>query len=808
MNFLNKISIREKLIAITMISSIFSLVISGSAMILHNWNASRDASINRLNVLSSVIGDRSKAALAFNDDVLIQENLQSLAFEPSVYFACIYTASGQLTGEYLKSEKQKDRCHKNPEPTPTDSNLYSYDHDDNIFVHHDISIDNETLGEITIYSDSAILKQTVIRNSTIIIIIILTGISISYFLIIRLHKYISGPIHRLSKVAKNISEKHDFTIRAEKESNDETGLLVDTFNEMIATIHQQNDGLKEARDNYLALYDKNPMMLFTLDHNGLIHSVNEFVADHLGKDTSDLVGKNINTLVFDEDITIAQELITKCRMSPDSVQRCDLRINDINGKILWIRVTTRGITNADGSHGILFVCEDITEAHALTEQLSHQASHDALTGLVNRREFEHRVSHALEKSTTMGQEHALFFIDLDQFKVINDTCGHLAGDHLLRELVAILNPLIRQCDTLARLGGDEFGVLLENCALSKASNVADLFLKKINDFQFQWENASFTVGASIGVVPVTQHTSSITILMTDADAACYIAKDQGRNRIHIYSPGDEEIASHHGEMNWVNKIQEALKNDRFTLLAQTIVPLNKNEQTDLLHYEILVRMLDENNSLIPPDEFLGIAERYNLSPAIDRWVVRNTFYWLHLNKNELDNLEICAINLSGNTLGDETFSDYLLQQFKIYDIPSHKICFEITETAAIANLETAQRFIHSFRDNLNCKFSLDDFGSGLSSFAYLRTMPVDFLKIDGLFVRDIAKDPINLAMIRSINEIGKIMGKKTIAEFVENKKILKQLELIGIDYAQGYYISKPVALSEILKPDLSSKLGD
>jgi EAL domain-containing protein (putative c-di-GMP-specific phosphodiesterase class I) len=227
-----------------------------------------------------------------------------------------------------------------------------------------------------------------------------------------------------------------------------------------------------------------------------------------------------------------------------------------------------------------------------------------------------------------------------------------------------------------------------------------------------------------------------------------------------------------------------------------------------MHYEILVRMLDENNSLILPGEFLGIAERYNLSPAIDRWVVRNTFYWLHLNKDELDNLELCAINLSGNTLSDETFSDYLLQQFETYDIPSHKICFEITETAAIANLETAQRFIHSFRDNLNCKFSLDDFGSGLSSFAYLRTMPVDFLKIDGVFVRDIAKDPINLAMVRSINEIGKIMGKKTIAEFVENKKILKQLELIGIDYAQGYYISKPVALSEISKPDLSSKLGD
>ena len=483
-------------------------------------------------------------------------------------------------------------------------------------------------------------------------------------------------------------------------------------------------------------------------------------------------------------------------MNHDSVQRCDLRVNNSSGNIIWIRATTRNITESDGSNNILFVCEDITEAHTLSEQLSYQASHDALTGLVNRREFEYRVSLSLEKSRTMQQEHALFFIDLDQFKVINDTCGHLAGDHLLRDLVAVLNPLIRQGDTLARLGGDEFGVLLENCALSKASGVADLILSRINDFQFKWEKTSFTIGASIGVVPVTQYTSSITILMTDADAACYIAKEDGRNRIHIYSPGDTQIASRHGEMNWVNRIQEALNNNQFVLMAQTIVSLQKKSKAHS-HFEILIRMLDEDNSLISPDKFLGVAERYNLSPAIDRWVVHNTFKWLCNNPSNIDDLEICSINLSGNTLSDESFSDYLIKQFEIYKIPSHKICFEITETAAIANIEVAQRFIHSFSKELNCKFSLDDFGSGLSSFAYLRTMPVDFLKIDGQFVRDINLDPINLAMVKSINEIGKIMGKKTIAEFVENESILNQLKLIGIDFVQGYYISTPVSLSEI-----------
>lgn len=811
MNFLNKTSIREKLIIITMISSIFSLTVSGAAMITYSLGTNKEASINRLHVLGSVIGDRSKAALAFSDDVLIRENLQSLAFEPSVYFACIYTAGGQLIGEYLKSKKQNDRCYNNPASTPTSSDLYFYDQHGNMFVHHAITMGDDVLGEITIYSDPKILEQAVLRNLAIIIVIILLGISISYILIIRLHKYISQPIQNLSKVAKNISEKRDFTIRAKKESNDETGLLVDTFNEMLETISLQNKDITEARDSYLALYDKNPMMLFTLNYDGKIKSVNEFVISHLGRNTSELIYMSIDKLVINEDITTVEELITKCRINPDDVHRCDLRVTDINDKVIWIRATTRNIIEPDGSHNILFVCEDITEAHTLTEQLSYQASHDALTGLVNRREFEHRVGLALEKSRTIELQHALFFIDLDQFKVINDTCGHLAGDQLLRELSAVLNPLIRQCDTLARLGGDEFGVLLENCALSKASSVADLILKKINDFQFNWEQTSFTIGASIGVVPVTQHTSSITILMTDADAACYIAKGQGRNCIHMYSPGDEKIASHHGEMNWVTRIQDALKNDKFMLAAQTIAPLRGNKSADHAHYEILIRMIDDDGSLIPPDNFLGVAERYNLSPAIDRWVIRNTFEWLRQHPEHLETLELCSINLSGNTLSDDSFSEYLLQQFKIYEIPSEKICFEITETAAIANLEVAQRFIHSFRDNLNCKFSLDDFGSGLSSFAYLRTMPVDFLKIDGVFVRDITLDPINLAMIKSINEIGKIMGKRTIAEFVENENTLKQLQLIGIDYAQGYYISKPIALNEMLKLDLShllEKLAD
>lgn len=799
MNYFKVFSIRKKLVVITMISIIISLVISGSMMITYSMKSNKESGINRLQVLSSIIGDRSKAALVFNDESQINSNLQSLSYEPTILFACIYTANNELIGQYQKNATQNITCRNTAQPKKPDNSTHYYDNAGNIYVHQEIILSGDIVGEVVIYLDTAILEQSAIKNSAIIIAIIVLGITIAYLMIEKLQVYISGPIRRLSNVAKNISENHDYKIRAEKESEDETGLLVDTFNEMLSTINQKNREIMAVRDNYLALYDKNPMMLFTLNHDGIILSTNEYVSELFNSSSSDLIGKSIKEIALNDDIDTIEELITKCRVNPNRVHKCDFRFLDIHKKIIWIRSTTRNITENDGSKNILFVCEDITETHTLTEKLSYQASHDTLTGLINRREFEHRISLALKNSKTLGQQHALFFIDLDQFKVINDTCGHLAGDHLLRELVSTLNPVIRKNDTLARLGGDEFGVLLENCALKKASEVADLILSKINSFKFRWENTSFAVGASIGVVPFDQHSSSITILMTDADAACYIAKRQGRNRIHIYSPGDKDIATHHGEMNWVNRIQEALNNDDFTLMAQSITRTGESTQHDYSHYEILTRMIDKDGTLISPEHFLGIAERYNLSPAFDRWVIKNTFGWLQRNQKHLEKLEVCSINLSGNTLSDESFSGYLLNQFETYNIPAEKICFEITETAAIANLDIAQQFIHSFRSNLQCKFSLDDFGSGLSSYAYLRNLPVDFLKIDGLFIRDITSDPISLAMVRSINEIGKIMGKQTIAEFVENEETLNQLKILDVDYAQGYFISEPVFLDDIVK---------
>lgn len=436
--------------------------------------------------------------------------------------------------------------------------------------------------------------------------------------------------------------------------------------------------------------------------------------------------------------------------------------------------------------------EDITEARALSQQLRFQAAHDTLTGLVNRREFENRLERAAKSAENARGEHAVCYLDLDQFKIINDTCGHVAGDELLKRLGRVLAQQVRKQDTLARLGGDEFGVLLENCSMHVAERVANALRRTIEDFRFVWEKQVFNIGVSIGVVPIQGAGQTVSSILSAADAACYAAKDRGRNRIHIYHEGDVELARRHGEMRWVTRIQAALDENRFELARQPIVALSAGAGEDA-HYELLLRMRDEDGNIVLPDAFLPAAERYNLSVKLDRWVVREAFRLLTQKPDHLEQLYLCSINLSGVSLADEDFLIFVATEFASTGLPPGKVCFEITETAAIANLSGAMRFIEVLR-RIGCRFALDDFGSGLSSFAYLKSLPVDFLKIDGVFVKDIVEDPIDRELVRSINEIGHVMGKRTIAEFVENREILAALGEIGVDYAQGFELGKPTLL--------------
>jgi diguanylate cyclase (GGDEF)-like protein/PAS domain S-box-containing protein len=664
-----------------------------------------------------------------------------------------------------------------------------------LFVFEPVLLDAEKIGGVYIVADLTAQLWRELQFIGLVLAILFVASIITFLLTAPLLSWVSAPIIKLVNTAHKISSEKDYSHRAVKQSDDELGVLVDAFNHMISTVEQQNKALIAAKNNYLTLYDNNPAMVFYLNLDGLILSVNRFGAKQLGLTAEQLQGCSIFDFVYPDDMDAGKALFELCQLNPSKVYKQEVRKVCRDGRIIWVRESARLLVNNLEQRNLLLVCEDMTEAKLLTEKIEYQASHDALTDLVNRREFDVFVQRVVEKSQQDHSEQALCYLDLDQFKVVNDTCGHLAGDELLRQLGDILRSSIRQHDVLARLGGDEFGVLMYQCSLAQALSVSEELRNVVRDFQFCWEDRCFSVGVSIGVAMINSTSSNAVDVLKEADAACYAAKEKGRNRVHAFSLDDEELASRQGEMQWVERIQRGLEDNRFCLYGQLIVPIGENNN-DKIHFETLVRYQNEQGDIIPPGAFLPAAERYNMAAALDRWVIENLFIWLAGKPEFLARLSLCSINLSGLSLSDESMLTFIDQQFEKWQIPTHKICFEITETAAISNLSFARQFISNLRDK-GCFFSLDDFGSGLSSFAYLKSLPVDFLKIDGLFVKDILHDKVDRAMVESINSVGHVMGKKTIAEFVENREILDQLDLLGVDYAQGYGIAKPVPLDDL-----------
>ncbi|MDW6025681.1 EAL domain-containing protein [Mesorhizobium sp. BAC0120] len=444
--------------------------------------------------------------------------------------------------------------------------------------------------------------------------------------------------------------------------------------------------------------------------------------------------------------------------------------------------------------GAVLVFHDMTREQEYMARLSWQASHDALTDLANRRVFEQRLERALAGLSRGASTHVLMFVDLDQFKLVNDTCGHAAGDRLLQQVSTALASELRQGDLLARLGGDEFGVLMEDCEPALAAEAAERLRRTVEELAFVWNGRPFSISASVGVVHVSEPGTTLEEALRAADVACYMAKEKGRNRIQIQEPADTELLERVGEMAWVQRIRDALDEDRFCLYAQEIVPLQERE-AGRGHVEVLVRLRDENGQMVAPQSFIAPAERYGLMPLIDRWVVRNTFAELARREQQGLPIDICAINLSGSSFGDEGFVDFLREELLAHRIAPQSICFEITETSAIADMSTAIAFMGAMR-GLGCSFALDDFGSGMSSFSYLKHLPVDYLKIDGGFVKDMLSDRNDRAMVEMIHHVGQVMGKITIAEFVESAEIATALREIGIGYAQGFAVARPAPFDD------------
>ena len=451
--------------------------------------------------------------------------------------------------------------------------------------------------------------------------------------------------------------------------------------------------------------------------------------------------------------------------------------------------------------GIVLVLRDITHERALAARLEHQATHDSLTGLTNRQEFESRLSAAIDDHRTRGTEYALLYLDLDQFKVINDTCGHMAGDALIRKIAWLINDQLRNSDVLARLGGDEFGALLPDIRGDHAVALAEGIRRRIAELRFDWDGRIFAVNSSIGVIVLDDTLSTVGDALSAADQACYLAKDNGRNRVQLYRPDDQQVKSRHGEMRWVERLNGALDNGSFVLVAQEIRPIGPPHQiatrhSAVLRFELLLRMVDSDGTWIPPMAFIPAAERYGLMPRVDRWVIAQACRELAGLRSSGRRLPVCMLNLSGASVSDPSLADYISGCLRQYSLPGAQIGFELTETAAIGNLASASQLMTRLR-GLGSPIALDDFGSGMSSFSYLKALPIDYLKIDGGFVRDVCTDPVDRAVVEAIQRIGRVMGIQTIAESVENEEALQALAEIGVDYAQGMHVGQAALLSQI-----------
>ena len=562
---------------------------------------------------------------------------------------------------------------------------------------------------------------------------------------------------------------------------------------------EANKKLKSSQGHMLKLsraVESSPNPILITDADGYIEYTNKKCEQVSGYSSDEVLGKKLDSYMSTTfpRRKLKQIWSTLARRGEWSGEIRNLRKDQT---LHWIKVYLAAVQDSGKVTHYVVIYEDITNSKQLAERLSYQATHDDLTGLINRVEFENRLTEMVADAKRHESEHALCFLDLDQFKIINDTCGHIAGDELLRQLGKLLSGSTRKTDTLARLGGDEFAILIPDCQSQQAQQIADKFRELIEAFQFIWDSQVFTIGVSIGVTVIDRRSANRTEVLKQADTACYAAKNAGRNRVYLYEHQDSRLAEQEGEFKWVNEIREALLEERLELEVQPIIHTGSNQ---LDAFEVLVRLRGRQGEQYPPGAFLPSAERYNLSDKIDKWVIDNVFDWLETHIQTLPFLKTMAINLSGASLGHTDMLAYITSKLATAGFSASLIKFEITETAAIGNMRNANAFIKALSE-IGCQFSLDDFGSGLSSFGYLKNLPVQSIKIDGMFVRDMMSDPIDLEMVKSINDIGHVMGLETIAEFVESEDIWAKLKSIGVDYGQGYYLGKPMPIDFILHPD-------
>jgi diguanylate cyclase (GGDEF)-like protein/PAS domain S-box-containing protein len=591
----------------------------------------------------------------------------------------------------------------------------------------------------------------------------------------------------------------DKSARFAVQSADEFGFLAGFINQALDTANRSELALSQEKERIEVMLRSITDAVIATDSNACVQFMNPVAEALVARTTAEAKGRLLHELVqfIDEQTRVPMaDPVRSCLQGGQPVRLnggSEMLINHA-GIEIPVAGSASPMRNAEGELiGCVLALQDVRHARELTRRLVHQASRDSLTGLLNRHSFESQVRRLIDDTDSDYASHALLYMDLDQFKIVNDTCGHVAGDELLRQLGTILHEALRRDDVLARLGGDEFGVLLRHCSLEQATRIADKVRRSVEAFRFVWDDKIFQVGVSIGVVPVGCGVD-LAALLSAADLACYDAKEAGRNRVHVYQPSDDALLQRHGEMHWATDLARALEENRFEIVVQPIVALASGDTHR--HWEVLLRLRSADGELVGPGAFMSAAERYGLMPRIDRWVIEHAFArFSELARRASTDCcnDVVAINLSGASINDPDLIGFLREAQARTGMEWKRVCFEITETVAIRNLPLASGLVDELR-SLGCQFALDDFGSGLSSFFYLRNLPVDYLKIDGSFIMDIVSDPIDRAMVEAIREVGRIVGVKTIAECVETPEVAEVLRTIGVDYAQGYYFGRPTTI--------------
>ena len=804
--------IKNKLLATNLLATLFTMLVAAALWIGYGLNSYSRQFDERIEGLATLVSHSLTDAILLEDWQRAERMLSALHADTAVTSAKLYSFSSKkiIEHSFPSNSKQQPSLSILSPLLAGNSNMLD------VFVSHS----GETIATLEVHYQTNGFYDAFFDLLSSTLLVTVVAVILGTLLLSQLQSLVTRPLGNLFEITRRIIKTEDYSLRGQIKHPDEIGQITHHFNSILDIIERRDLKLERTvRQRNQQLEVKNQELEFQIDQRKKSEQAQRefesrfeqaFINAPIGMA---LVDKDQKILRYNHsfkqalDFTAGQPLCLKDFLGVRSYAKINIAFKSLLsdqqsfeheaecrsllGKPLEA-ILSFSVVNYDNDEFQYAVLQfqDITESKKMSQELEFQASHDVLTGLANRRKLKDVLSELSEQQDK--HPFTLCILDLDQFKVVNDTCGHIAGDELLRQIARILKDTLPQNDLVVRLGGDEFAVLLYDCDLEETRHITEQIRQAVEQWHFIWEGQTFRVGVSVGAVVVNQQSVDLSKLMQQADAACFVAKDLGRNRVHIVDTEDIEVRYRQGEMRWVQRIHDAIENNKFILYSQPVVSLTEEAKKN--RFEILLRLQDvETGEIIPPGAFMPAAERYSLMERVDTWVVSSLIAELQSNPSLREQKQSYWVNLSGLSLGNENFLAFLERSIRESELPHGMINFEITETAVMRNVVEAGKIMLSLK-NLGCQFALDDFGSGMSSFGYLKNLPVDYIKIDGMFIRDILSDEVDFIFVKSIIDIAKTMGINTVAEFVESDAVCTTLEDIGADYAQGHYLGEPLPL--------------